>query len=50
MNVKKIISKSRQKLNEDIQIKKRRGSKKIDAEILNAEKEINKFKKILSIK
>ena len=38
LDVKKIISKNRQKLNEDIQ-------KKIDAEILNAETEIKKFKK-----
>ena len=45
IDVKKIISKSRQKLNEDMQIKKDEAQKKIDAEILNAETEIKKFKK-----
>ena len=44
IDVKKIISKSRQKLNEDMQIKKDDAQKKIDAEILNAETEIKKFK------
>ena len=42
IDVKKIISKSRQKLNEDMQIKKDEAQKKIDAEILNAETEIEK--------
>ena len=45
IDVKKIISKSRQKLNEDMQIKRDEAQKKIDAEILNAETEITKFKK-----
>ncbi len=44
IDVKKIISKSRQKLNEDMQIKREDAQKKIDAEILNAEIEIKKFK------
>ena len=44
LDVKKIISKSRQKLNEDMQIKREEAQKKIDAEILNAETEIKKFK------
>ena len=44
IDVKKIISKSRQKLNEDMQIKRDEAQKKIDAEILNAETEIKKFK------
>jgi len=45
MNVKKIISSSRQKLNDDLQLKKNEVQKKIDEEISNAEKEIKKFKK-----
>tara|TARA_Y100000591_G_C21573250_1_gene564493 strand:- start:136 stop:669 length:534 start_codon:yes stop_codon:yes gene_type:complete len=45
LDVKKIISKNRQKLNEDIQKKREEAQKKIDAEILNAETEIKKFKK-----
>ena len=45
IDVKKIISKSRQKLNEDMQIKRDEAQKKIDIEILNAETEIKKFKK-----
>jgi len=45
IDVKKIISKSRQKLNEDMRIKREDAQKKIDAEILNAENEIKKFKK-----
>ena len=45
IDVKKIISKSRQKLNEDMQIKRDGAQKKIDTEILNAETEIKKFKK-----
>ena len=45
IDVKKIISKSRQKLNEDMQIKRDEAQKKIDTEILNAETEIKKFKK-----
>ena len=45
IDVKKIISKSRQKLNEDMQIKRDEAQKKIDAEILNAETEIKQFKK-----
>ena len=44
IDVKKIISKSRQKLNEDMRIKRDDAQKKIDAEILNAETEIKKFK------
>ena len=44
IDVKKIISKSRQKLNEDMRIKRDEAQKKIDAEILNAETEIKKFK------
>ena len=44
IDVKKIISKSRQKLNEDMRIKREEAQKKIDAEILNAETEIKKFK------
>jgi len=44
IDVKKIISKSRQKLNEDMRIKREDAQKKIDAEILNAEIEIKKFK------
>ena len=45
IDVNKIISKSRQKLNEDMQIKRDEAQKKIDKEILNAETEIKKFKK-----
>ena len=44
LDVKKITSKSRQKLNEDMQIKKEQIQKKIDAEISNVEKEIKKLK------
>ena len=44
MNVKKIISSSRQKLNDDLQLKKNEVQKKIDEEIFNAEKEIKRFK------
>ena len=44
LDVKKITSKSRQKLNEDMQIKKEQIQKKIDAEILNAGIEIKKLK------
>jgi len=43
-DVKKIISKSRQKLNNDMQIKREEIQKKIDGEISNAEKEIKKLK------
>ena len=43
-DAKKILSQSRQKLNEDIQIKKKEIQKEIEKEILNAEKEIKKFK------
>ena len=45
LDVKKIASKSRLKLNEDMQLKKDEAQKKIDAEILIAESEIKKFKK-----
>ena len=41
---KKILSENRQKLNEDIQIKKERIQKEIEEETHNAEKEIQKFK------
>ena len=44
LDVKKITSKSRQKLNEDMQIKKEQIQKKIDAEISNAGIEIKKLK------
>ena len=44
LDVKKIISKSRQKLNEDMQIKREEIQKKIDGEITNAEIEIKKLK------
>ena len=44
LDVKKIISKSRQKLNNDMQIKREEIQKKIDGEIWNAEKEIKKLK------
>ena len=44
LDVKKIISKSRQKLNNDMQIKREEIQKKIDGEISNAEKEIKKLK------
>ena len=47
-NAKKIISKSRQKLNEDMRIKREEAQKKIDAEILNAETEIKKLKLTLN--
>ena len=50
LDVKKIISKSRQKLNEDMRIKREDAQKKIDAEILNAETEIKKFKMVSSHK
>ena len=43
-DAKKIISKSRQKLNEDMQRKREETQKKIDDEISNAENEIKKFK------
>tara|TARA_Y100001970_G_scaffold280660_1_gene389986 strand:- start:1893 stop:2468 length:576 start_codon:yes stop_codon:yes gene_type:complete len=42
---KKIISESRQKLNEEMQVKKKEIQKKIELEMKNAEKEIEKFKK-----
>ena len=45
LDVKKIVSKSRQKLNEDMLRKREEAQKKIDAEILDAETEIKKFKK-----
>ena len=45
LDVKKIISKSRQKLNEEMQSKKEESQKKIDVEIFKAETEIEKFKK-----
>ena len=41
---KKILSESRQKLNEDIRIKKEKIQKEIEKETRNAEKEIEKFK------
>ena len=41
---KKIISESRQKLNEDLKIKREEIQKKIDEENYNTEKEIKKFK------
>ena len=44
VNAKKIISDSRKKLNEDIQMKKNQIEKEIQKEIENAEKEIQKFK------
>ena len=44
LDVKKIISKSRQKLNEEMQSKKEESQKKIDVEIFKAETEIEKFK------
>ena len=44
VNAKKIISDSRKKLNEDIQMKKNQIEKEIQKEIKNAEKEIQKFK------
>ena len=43
-DARKILSENRQKLNDDIQIKKNEFQKGIDKEIVNAEKEINKFK------
>jgi len=43
-DVKKILSDSRQKLNEDIQIKRKEVQKKIDEETKIAEEEIKKFK------
>ena len=42
--LKKLSLESRQKLNEDMRIKREDAQKKIDAEILNAETEIKKFK------
>ena len=42
---KKIISESRQKINEEIQIKKEKIQKEIENETINAEKDIQKFKK-----
>ena len=45
LDIKKITSKSRQKLSEDMQKKREEAQKKIDAEILNAETEIKQFKK-----
>ncbi len=44
VNAKKIISDSRKKLNEDVQMKKNQIEKEIQKEIKNAEKEIQKFK------
>tara|TARA_Y100001970_G_scaffold292140_1_gene432154 strand:+ start:171 stop:746 length:576 start_codon:yes stop_codon:yes gene_type:complete len=44
LDSKKVISESRQKLNEDIQGKKEKIQKEIEKEIHNAEKEIQKFK------
>ena len=41
---KKILSESRQKLNEDMQIKKEKIQKEIEKETRNAEREIQKFK------
>ena len=43
-DVKKILSESRQKLNQDIQIKKKEIQKEIEKETQNAELEIKKFK------
>ena len=43
-DARKILSENRQKLNDNIQIKKNEFQKGIDKEILNAEKEIKKFK------
>ena len=43
-DARKVISLSRQKLNEDLRIKKEEVQKKIDEEIMSAEKEIQKFK------
>ena len=45
IEAQKIISESSQKLNEDIQSKKNQIEKEIEKEILNAEKEIQNFKK-----
>ena len=44
VSAKKIISDSRKKLNEDVQMKKNQIEKEIQKEIKNAEKEIQKFK------
>ena len=43
-DARKVISLSRQKLNEDLRIKKEEVQKKIDEEIMSTEKEIQKFK------
>ena len=43
-DARKVISESRQKLNEDLRVKKEEVQKKIDQEIMSAEKEIQKFK------
>jgi len=50
MNTKKILSDSRKKLNEDIQVKKNQIEKEIEKETKNAEKEIQKFKIDASVK
>ena len=50
MSAKKILSDSRKKLNEDIQIKKNQIEKEIEKETENAEKEIKKFKTSSSVK
>ncbi len=50
LDAKKILSDARQKLNEDIRLKKEEIQKKIDQEIDNAEREIFKFKAGSAIK
>ena len=45
IEAKKIISESRQKINDDIQLKKNQIEKEIEKEILGAEEEIENFKK-----
>jgi len=45
IEAKKIISESRQKINDDIQLKKNQIEKEIEKEILSAEEEIENFKK-----
>ncbi len=50
INAKKILSDSRKKLNDDIQVKRNQIEKEIEKETENAEKEIEKFKSSASLK
>ena len=44
LDSKKILSDSKQKLNEDLKVKREKIQNEIDSEIINADNEIKKFK------